>query len=377
MALPAGSPSPKCPRAAPCGPSSSADELVFAACLDNARKCFLMLKCTYLPLALVYGVIASILNVLWVYGHVPNFSNTFFVSVCINIFLMSVPAFLVPVIIRLRSIPPSVRLAISNTVFAAVCLLVPMVSAHKVWRRQYHELSGFLALHDLLPSPPPRARPSIVSPHEPLSICEDDIFFLLYAIDHTHMAASNFKLWTFIELPPNYFAVSFSLHIVHFWASAYRVASAYVSVCSRDAKHVSGTVLLPLIHMVHIAACVTFMLAKFCMMSQHRETNKKWIHSLMMEAFLTTKVHVQSLWRHNSNPLPPRNCAFWSRTDLLHLQPVELPLLLPSSLGIALKVCARLKDMGMRSTACKYNQESAFKTSCRNVCCRSGSSHPV
>jgi hypothetical protein len=310
-----------------------------------------VLKCMYLPLAL-----AVTLNILWLFGYISSFSNTFFASVCINAVLMSIPSFLVPVIIRLRRIPPSVRLAISNTIFAAACLLVPIAYAHKVWRRQYHELSGFLAFHDLLPSPSPRARPSVVSPNDPLSICEDDMFFLLYAFDHTHMAASSFKLWTSIELPTNYFAVSFSLHIVHFWASAYRAAHVYVNVCNRDSKQVSGPVLLPLLHMVHMASLVIFMLTKFFILSRNRETHKKWVQSVLMEAFSTTKVHVQYLCRHNSNVPQPRSGAFWSRTELLHLPQDELPLLLPSSLGIALRVCARLKDVGRRSTACEYNQ---------------------
>ena len=43
----------------------SADELMFASCLDNARKCFLVLKCVYLPLLVVCGVVMAVLNVLW------------------------------------------------------------------------------------------------------------------------------------------------------------------------------------------------------------------------------------------------------------------------------------------------------------------------
>ena len=350
MASPTSMLSPDLPRNPSWDSSSSTDELVFAACLDNARKCFLVLKCMYLPLGL-----AVALNILWLFGYISSFSNTFFVSVCMNAVLMSVPSFLVPVIIRLRRIPPSVRLAISNSIFAAACLLVPITHAHKVWRRQYHELSGFLAFHDLLPSPPLRVRPSVVSPHEPLSICEDDIFFLLYMFDHAHMAASSYKLWTFIELPTNYFAVSFSLHIVHFWASAYRAAHVYVTVCSRDSKQVSGPVLLPLLHMVHMASLVIFILTKVFILSRNREANKKWIQSVLMDAFSITKVHVQSLCRHNSNVPQPRSGAFWSRTELLHLPQDESPLLLPSSLGIALRVCARLKDVGTRCTVCEYN----------------------
>jgi hypothetical protein len=244
--------------------TASPDEITFSACLDNARKCFLLLKCAYLPLAFVSGIISALIYTLWLHGRAANFSGVFFVCLCLNALIISIPAFLVPFIVSLRCISPRIRLFMSNTLFTAVCLVVPILTAHKVWRRQYQELNGFLLLHELLPPAPPRVRPSAVSPDEPLSICADEFFFFLYIIDHMHLMTANFHLWTSIQLPRNFFAIGFSLHVAHFWVSSQRIASIYTSACGDNPLHASSASylffsnMLPLLHMLHLTSTVTF-----------------------------------------------------------------------------------------------------------------------
>jgi hypothetical protein len=349
MAAPAGTPSPRDQLFNP-----SLDDVLFSACLDNARKCYLVLKYIYMPVAVAYGVVASMLivNALWHKDRIPNFTNAFFFALCANALIIGLPTFLVPRIMHFRRLPPRARLAIANTLFTAVCLLVPAVTAHKLWRRQYKELNGFLLVHELLPSAPSRVRPSVVLPHEPLSICEEDTFFLLFMLDHTSMAASYFMLWIVIELPRSYFAVSFSLHVAHFWASAYRVTCIYANACNSHTRSNSSIVtgfslLQPIVHMVHVSWCFHTVLARWFMQSPHREEHKKWIKSLLKEAVLVTKIHMQSLLPACNAPLPRQNGLFWSRTEFLRPKQEKLPLLLPSDFGTALRICSRLKDLAV------------------------------
>lgn len=330
----------------------SPDHVLFSACLDNARKCYLVLKYIYMPLAVAYGGIALVLNALWLMGRIPNFSNAFLFALCAHTLIIAVPTFLVPRIMYFRSLSPRARLAVANILFAAVCLLLPAVTAHKLWRRQYKELNGFLLVHELLPLAPSRTWPAVVLPHEPLSICEDDLFFFLFACDHTSMAASNFMLWIVIELPRKYFAISFSLHTAHFWASAYRVTYVYANSCNSHTRWnsiVAGawSNMQSLVHIVHVICCIQYMLTRWFMLSPYREENKKWIKSLLEEAVLVTKIHVQALLQVSSAPQPQRTGLFWSRTEFLRAKTEEAPLLLPSTFGTALKICSRLKDVAV------------------------------
>jgi hypothetical protein len=314
----------------------------------------LLLKYIYIPLAVTYGVISSVLIVkaLWNAERAPSFANAFFYALCINALIIGLPIFLVPRIMYFRRLPPHALLAIANTLFAAVCLLVPAVTAHKLWRRQYKELNGFLLIHELLPTAPSRVRPSVVLPHEPLSICEDDFFFLLFALDHISMAASSFMLWIVIDLPRNYFAVSFALHSAHFWASAWRVTNIYVSTCSSDLRSNSSIVsdfrlLQPMVHVLQVAGGTQHVLTRWFLQSPNREENKKWIKALLEEAVLVITIHVRALLQVKNDPQPRRTGLFWSRTEFLRAKQEDVPLLLPANFGTALRICSRLKDLAV------------------------------
>jgi hypothetical protein len=85
------------------------------------------------------------------------------------------------------------------------------------------------------------------------------------------------------------------------------------------------------------------------MLSPNREENKKWIKSLLEEAVLVTKVHVQALLQasHTGSAPQPRTGLFWSRTEFLRAQQEEAPVCLPAIFGTALKICSRLKDVAV------------------------------
>ena len=331
--------------------SSNSDEVLFASSLDNSRRCFLVLKYVFLPLALFYGVIMATLNALWLYGYLDNFSNVFFWHNCVSVVIVGTPVVLIPAIVRLRRIPASIRLTLAHTLFALVCLLVPVISAHSVWRRQYQEVNGFLLVHELFPTAPPRARAAVVSKHEPLSICDDEIFFVLAVFDHAVMSASPFFLPMIIELPWKYFAVSFSVHTLHFWASAFRISNVYIDSCSNHPVSGSGAAIakqwLPLGHMMHLVICVSYMFTTLFVVSRNREQNKKWVRLMLEEAAHSSRIHLEAAFRVNNAPKPRQAGTFWSRTEFLFSQPEKPPLLLPANVGVAFKVSAGLKDFGL------------------------------
>ena len=170
-----------------------ASDVVFASGLDNARKCFLVLKCVYLPLCALMLFVMAGLNAISFLGRISSLSHVIYVyTLAAQAIVIAAPTFLVPRIICIRGLSNRVRLVIVNSLFLAMCLLLPVINANKVWRRQYKELNGFLLAYELIPSAPPRVRPAVVAPHEPLSICEDEPFLFLWAIDHASMMWSNF-----------------------------------------------------------------------------------------------------------------------------------------------------------------------------------------
>lgn len=308
----------------------------------------MVLKCIYMPLTLVYGGVTLVLHALWHFGYVQTFSNAGFFVLLLHVIIIGIPTTAVPVITRLRRLPVSVRMALTNILFAAACMLVPIISAHRVWRRQYKELNGLLFIHEFMPLAPPRVRPALVLPHEPLSICDDDMFFPLAMVDHGNLLMSNFMLWSFIELPPKYFAFSFAAHILHFWFSAHRVTAVYGEACIGSQSYDSiRQQWQPVIHMVHVISSVSYVLTRHFMISRDRDIHKLRACAFFKQAVSVSKVHLYALLRINSQPPPvaqPR-ATFWSRTEfLLSCQPEEQPLLLPATVGIALRVCARLKD---------------------------------
>jgi hypothetical protein len=89
------------------------------------------------------------------------------------------------------------------------------------------------------------------------------------------------------------------------------------------------------------------MMTRLFMLSRNKEDNKKWIQCALYEAFLVTKVHLQALRRHRAATPLQRGGKFWSRTELLRCRQQEPPLLLPSSFGTVLKICATLRDWGV------------------------------
>jgi hypothetical protein len=327
------------------------EDVVFASSLDNARKFFLVLKCVYLPFSAVFTLLAAIYTAIWYFGYVANFSYVTYISVIAQAISISVPTFLAPRIIYLRWLPQSLRLAIVNSLFASMCLLIPIINAHKVWRRQYTELNGFLLAHELMPSAPPRARPAVVAPHQPLSICDDEIFLFLAANDHASMMWSNFMMWNFIELPRNYFALFFSVHFGHFWVSAHRLLNVYASACGsvNDSalSNIISTHWQPVLHMVQLTCYTTFLMTRLFVMSRNCEENKKWLTAVLQEAFSISKLHFQALLRVNQHQAPQRPGTFWSRTEFLFSSSKEPPLVLPAIVGSAFKTCVRLKNWGL------------------------------
>lgn len=81
------------------------------------------------------------------------------------------------------------------------------------------------------------------------------------------------------------------------------------------------------------------------MISRNRDIHKMRASALFTEAVSVSKLHFDALLRINTPPVVQPRATFWSRTEfLLSSQPEEQPLLLPATVGIALRVCARLKD---------------------------------
>ena len=73
--------------------SSNSDEVLFASSLDNARRCFLVLKYVFMPLAVLYGVIMAALNALWLFGYLDNFSNVFSGTTVLALSSSALPSF--------------------------------------------------------------------------------------------------------------------------------------------------------------------------------------------------------------------------------------------------------------------------------------------
>lgn len=334
---------------------NSDEQLLFAPCLDNVRKCFLVLKSVYMPLLVLNGCVMAVLNVMWLFGAVANFSNVSSFAMFVHVIIIGIPTILVPPLVRMRLIPPVVRLAIANVLFLAVCLLVPVINAHRVWRRQYQELNGLLYIYEFMPSAPPRVRPSAVLPHETLSVCDDDLFLSLFVFDHASMSLSMFVLWNFIELPRSVFVPGFSLHIFHFWASAHRITGIHADTCSGRPK-VGGfpdadairLQMQPILHMVHMMSITLYLFTKAFISSRNRKENQKWAKSAIEEAISCSKVHAQALIRliiAHQPQKPQQTGFFWSRTELIQRQAEEHePFIVPASVGSALKICATLND---------------------------------
>ena len=156
--------------------SPNSDEALFATSLDNARRCFLILKYVFLPLLLLFGAVLLILQALFYFGYIQIFSSVFFFVTVAMASVIAVPVFLTPPIIFLRRVPSCFRLALVNCMFVAVCLIVPVLASYGIWRRQYQEVNGFLLVHQFLPAAPPRVRQAAVSAHEALSISTTSYF---------------------------------------------------------------------------------------------------------------------------------------------------------------------------------------------------------
>jgi hypothetical protein len=337
-------------RIRPMSPNS--DEAVFATSLDNARRCFLILKYVFLPLLLLFGAVLLILQALFYFDYIQIFSSVFFFVTVAMASVIAVPVFLTPAIICLRRVPSCFRLALVNCVFVMVCLVVPVLAAHCIWRRQYQEVNGFLLIHQFLPAAPPRVRQAVVSAHEALSICDDEFFFVLFVLDHAYMSAHPFFLPMIIELPPKYFAFFFSVYSLIFWSSSSHISDVYVRTCSNHPLAGTGAQFvkqfLPLGHMMHLVICVSYLFTRLFVVSRNREQNKIRVLLALHDAAATSKVHVEALFRLKSaHTVQPSRALFWSRTDLLRSQQKQAPLLLPASIGIAFKVSLGLKDWAL------------------------------
>jgi hypothetical protein len=266
--------------------------------------------------------------------------------------LIGAPIVLIPAIARASRISVRARLAVSNCLFVLLCLIVPVLTAHCIWRRQYQELNGLLLVHEFLPVAPPRVRPAVVAAHQPLSICEDDFFFVVFVSDYAYMSVAPFFLPMIIELPPKYFAFYFSVYTLMFWSSAYRVSSVYVDSCTNHPMSGAGAEFvkkfLPLGHMMHVVICVSYMLTRLFVFSRNREYNKQWVSSALEIAAVTTRIHLEGIFCRAKFPSSPQlTGAFWSRVDLLAIPQTQSPLLLPADVGISMRVSSGLTDWGL------------------------------
>ncbi len=342
---------PMCEHAPRRPMSPISDKVLFSECLDNTRRCFLILKYVFVPLLLLLGSLFVALHILVYFAYIQKFSFVFFFVYCIIAALIGAPVVLIPANARAPRIPVRFRLAVSNCMFVLLCLIVPVFMTHCIWRRQYRELNGFLLVHELLPAAPPRVRPAAVSMHEPLSICDDEFFFILFVTDYAYMSVTPFFLPMIIELPPKYFAFYFSVYASLFWSSACRVSNVYADSCANHPVSGVGAEFvkkfLPLGHMMHLVICVSYMFTRLFVFSRNREYNKKWVASALSIAVVTTKIHLEAIFCAKSPPAPRLTPVFWSRTDLLTVPQTQSPLLLPADVGIAIRVSSGLKDWGL------------------------------
>jgi hypothetical protein len=322
----------------------------FALCLDNARRCFLVLKFVFLPLLCLFGIFAASLYTMWFLGYIKQFSCLFFLHTCATALISGAPVVLIPFIVRLR-LPVSVRLAAANTLFVAVCLLVPFLNAHFIWHRHYRELSGFVLVPEFFFGTPSLATAAAGQSRDTLSICDDTYFFVLFVLDHSLLSVSRFILPTMIELPTRYFSFTVVVHTVVLWASAFHISNVYISACGDHPKSAANAEIaklyLPLGHMIHLATFLVYLFTSLFVSSRNREQNKKLVRSLLAEAVSTTRVHLEAIFLSNRECKPKQTGTFWSRTEFLTLKQEKPPLLLPAGVGVAYKVSSGLKDFGL------------------------------
>jgi hypothetical protein len=311
----------------------------------------LVLKYVFLPLSFAFGALFVLLHSLRLLGLVEPFSNMFLLHFFVSAATTGAPIVLIPAIVRFRRISASARLTLAHLLFAAVCILAPVLGAYATWRRQYREVNGFLWLHELLPAAPSRARGSVASLHEPISICDDDFFFVAFVFDHALMMVARFILPMMFELPPRYFTGIVFAHAGLLWTSAFRLSNIYIHTCSNHpisgANAEVAKLYLPLGHMIHLACFQTHLLTALFVSSRNREQNKKLLNSLLASALSTTRIHLEAIFRVDNSPKPQQTGTFWSRTEFLYLQRKQPPLLLPAGVGIAFKVSLGLKDWGL------------------------------
>ena len=327
------------------------ETVIFASCLDNTRRCYLMLKYAFLPLSCLFGALAVLQCMLWFFGYVEQFSIIYVFNMCVTFVITGAPIPLVPAILQLRRVTASVRLTLTHILFASVCLLVPVFNTHFIWHRRYREINGFLLVHEFFPRAPLSVRAAAVSMDEPLSICDDNFFYILFVIDHALMMVSRFILPMVIQLPLKFSSVIFSVHAFLSWASAVRIMNVYIDTCSNQPASAANAAIaklyLPLGHMAHVGCFLPWIFTFLFVSSQNREQNKKWARLLLMEGISTIRIHLNAIFSRNAQPKPRQVGTFWSRTELLYSQQEKPPLLLPSSVGIALKVSLGLRDWGL------------------------------
>lgn len=294
----------------------SSDQTLFASSLDNARKCFLVLKYVFFPLLSLSGTALLILQALSHFGYTVNVPVSFFMLNAIIAIIIGAPVAMVPAIVELRYIPASVRLAAVHSLFAFVCVCVPVFTAHCVWQRQYQEVPGFLLIHDFSP-----AAPAIMSSavHVNLSVCDDEQFFVTFTYDHAVMSTSPFFLPMMIELPSTYFAAVFSFNTIIFWSSAFRVINLSINTCINHPEYGPAAEFikqsLPLCHMMNLVTCVSYLFTRLFVVSRNREQNKLWVKSAIEEIITISNLHLRYIFHVNSEPVFRQSAAFWSRTE--------------------------------------------------------------
>lgn len=327
------------------------EHVTFASCLDNARRCFLVLKFVFMPLCCLFGIFAAALHIMWFLGYIEQFSSFFFLHICATALISGAPVVLIPFIVRLRLIPVSARLAFANTLFVAVCLLVPILNAHFIWHRRYRELNGFLLVHEFSFKAPPSASAATQQSRDTLSICDDNYFFVLFVLDHALVCVSRFVFPSMIELPPSYFSFTVIVHTVVLWGSAFRIGNVYIDTCSNHPKSMANAEIaklyFPLGHMIHLACFNIYLFTSLFLSSRNREQHKKLARSLLVEAISTTRIHLEAIFASNRVPKQRQTGTFWSRTEFLALKQETPPLVLAAGVGIAYKVSLGLKDFAL------------------------------
>ena len=136
---------------------------------------------------------------------------------------------------------------------------------------------------------------------------------------------------------------------VIFWVSAHRVLNIYANACGKDSAlgNMVATHWQPVLHMVQLIICTTFLSTRLFVMSRNCEENRKWLTAALEEAFSISKLHFQSLFHVCQQPTPQRTGAFWSRTEFLFSSRKEPPLFLPAIVGSAFETSVRLKNLGV------------------------------